>query len=162
MPPDSVLLRARTSRGHSPPMELHVFYWTGTGLAGYHYDVLVPPVPVSCEPVHVDLTGEVEAQGGPPAARPSRLKRVMGDGKGRAASAATTAQCPASPRSPPAAAGAIGSSQQGQAAQVRSPSAARTVPAASAVGTGAGRSQPKAKSKAKAKAKGRQEKAPCR
>ena len=162
VPPDSVLLRARTSRGQSPPMELHVFNWTGTGLAGYHYDVLVPPVPVACEPVHVDLTGEVEAQGGPPAARPSRLKRVMGDGKGRAASAATTAQCPASPRSPAAAAGAMGSSQQGQAAQVRSPSAARTVPAASAVRTGAGRSQPKAKSKAKAKAKGRQEKAPCR
>jgi hypothetical protein len=165
VPPDSILLRAGAPRQQAPPMEMHVFNWTGSGLAGYHYDALVPPVLMASEPASVDLTGAVGAEQGPPAARPSRLKRVTGDGKGRAVPAASAARCPVSLQSPASAAGAAGSSQQGRAPLVLSPSPARQAHAASAAGTGAGiadRSQPKARSKAKAKAKGRQEKAPPR
>jgi hypothetical protein len=165
VPPDSVLLRAGGPRQQAPPMEMHVFNWTGAGLAGYHYDVLVPPVLVASEPSSVDLAGAVGAEEGLPAARRSRLKRVIGDNKGRAVPVASTARCPVSPQSPASAAGAAGSSEQGRAPLVLSPSPTRQAHAASTAGTRAGitdRSQPKARSKAKAKAKGRQDKAPPR
>ena len=119
---------------------------------------LVPPAQVASEPGVVDLADAVGNKAGQHAAPRSRLKRVIGDGKGRAVSAAMVVRSP-SPQQAPASSALVGSPvQQGRTPFALSSPRSLQAQAAMTAETGAGssgKSRPKSKSKAEAKAKGK-------
>ena len=154
VPPDFVVLRAGSSRRQGCPMEIHVFNWTGAGLAGYHYDVLVPPAQVANEPGVIDLTETGDAEGRLRAVPRSRLKRVIGDGKGRTVSAAMVVRSPSPPQAGAASAMAASPVQQDRAPLASSSPRPLQAQAAFPAGAGAGAAgSSRRKSKAKAKGK---------